>query len=77
VAHTAFWDALRTMVEKDAVLFDGVNVTAEPLSFACADLVEDLRVDHGSFGEEALVDWGNVSQVAVKDEAKDCFGDPG
>jgi hypothetical protein len=65
------------MVKKDAVLFDGVNVTAKPLSFACADLVEDLRVDHGSFGEEALVCWGDISQVAVKEETKDCFGNPG
>jgi hypothetical protein len=65
------------MAEKDAVLFNGVNVTAEPLSFACADLVEGLRVDHGSFGEEALVCWSDVSQVAVKEEAKDCFGNLG
>jgi hypothetical protein len=43
------------MVEKDAVLFDGVNITAESLSFARMGLVEDLRADHGSFGEEALV----------------------
>jgi len=35
------------MVEKDAVLFNGVNVTAEPLSFACADLVEVSELTMG------------------------------
>jgi hypothetical protein len=65
------------MVEKDAILFDGVNITAESLSFARADLVEDLRADHGNFSEEALVCWGDISQVAVKEEAKDCFRNPG
>jgi hypothetical protein len=77
VARAAFRHTLSTVVEEDAVFFDGVNVAAEPGGLAWADLMEDLWVDHGSFGKEALVYWGDVFEVTIEEETEDGFGNPG
>ena len=76
MARAALRHALSTVVEENAGLFDRMDVAAEPGGLARADLVEYLRVDHRSFGKEAVVCWGNVFEVAVEEEAEDGFRNP-
>ena len=76
MAGAALRHALGTVVEQNAVLFDRMDIATEPGGLARANLMEYLRVDHGSFGKEAVVCWGNVFEVAVEEEAEDGFGNP-
>ena len=77
VAGAAFGDAGLAVVEGDAGGGDVLDVATEPGGAAGADLVEDLGVDHGRFGEEALGCRGEVFEVPVEEEAQEGFGDPG
>lgn len=75
-AGTALRDALRAVVHVDAVFGEALNVAADPLRLAIAQLLHNVRVDHGRVGEEADVGGRNVRHVAVEELAEERLGDP-
>ena len=65
------------MVEPDTCFGEADDVAAKPFCFACADLMEDVRVHHGCSGEETLGRGREVVEIAVEEYAEERLGDPG
>ena len=76
MTDAALWNAFGAVVEVYAVLAHVFDVTTQPFGFSGADLLEDLAVDHGRFGEEALIGGSDVFEISIEEDAEDRFGDP-
>lgn len=74
---SALRNALRAVVEENAVFGEAHNVSAEPFCSMRTDLVEDVGVYHRCLGEEAFGGRGEVRQVAVEENFQYRFGAPG
>ena len=57
-SRSAFRNAFCSVIEPDSCFGEADNVPAKPFCFAGADLMENVRVYHGCFGEESL-GWGS------------------
>lgn len=77
VAGPALGHALRAVVDVHAALVDALDVAADPLGLAVAQLLHNVRVDHGGVGEEADAGGRNLLEVAVEELAEQQLGDPG
>ena len=79
MAGATFRNTLSTTIHAYAVFGESEDISAEPLGFVLSDLMEDVGVHHGGFGEEtAASGWrGEVLQITVEEEAEKGFGDPG
>lgn len=77
LAGTAFGNTGLATVDVNAVLREALNVAADPVGLAVAELLHNVRVDHGGVGEEALVGGRDGLEVAVEELAEERFGDPG
>ena len=52
--RSAFRNAFGSVVESDTCFGEADDVASKPFCFAGADLMEDVGVYHGCFGEEAF-----------------------
>ena len=77
MAGASFGHALSTAVKENAILLNGMDVTPETGGLARANLVENIRVYHRSFGKKALICWSDVFELTVKEEAEDVFRNSG
>ena len=64
------------MVEEDAILSKAKDVASKPFCSMGADLVEDVGVNHGCFGEESFRRRGKIREIAVEEDFEDFFGNP-
>lgn len=69
VAWAALGHALSTSINNDALFFDILDISTNPLRVTTSEFVHDVGVDHGSVREETHVRRGNMGKVSVEEPA--------
>lgn len=78
MAWAALGDAPRSTIYPYAIWLNRVNIASDPFGLAVAQLLHNVRVDHGRVREEALFGWRrNVLEVAVEQLSQEKLGNKG
>lgn len=75
-SQASLGNARGPLIHQNAGVSQGLDVTPDPVGLAGTDVVQDVRVDHGGIGKDALVGRGDAIEIPVEESSEEYLGEP-